>query len=47
MSKSESGRRNFLKTAGAAFTTSLFAGNVKGANDRLTGGFIGMGRMGM
>ncbi|MCW5981998.1 MAG: Gfo/Idh/MocA family oxidoreductase [Bryobacteraceae bacterium] len=40
-------RRDFLKTAGAAFTTSLFTGNVKGANDRLVGAVIGMGRMGM
>ena len=37
-------RRNFLKAA--ALTTSLFTGNVKGANDRLSVGFIGMGKMG-
>lgn len=40
-------RRDFLKTAGAAFTTSIFTGNMKGANDRLVGAFIGMGRMGL
>ena len=40
-------RRNFLKTAGAAFTTSIFTGNIKGANDRIATAFIGMGRMGM
>lgn len=40
-------RRDFLKAAGAtAFTTSIFTGNVKGANDRVTGGFIGIGVMG-
>ena len=40
-------RRNFLKAStAAAFTTSLFTGNVKGANDRLAVGFIGMGKMG-
>lgn len=39
-------RRDFLKTTGAALTTSIFAGNVRGANDRLTGAFIGVGVMG-
>ncbi len=39
-------RRDFLKAAGAAFTTSLFTGRVKGANDRVRVGFIGIGRMG-
>jgi predicted dehydrogenase len=39
-------RRDFLKAAGAAFTTSLFTGNLKGANDKPTVAFIGMGRMG-
>jgi len=39
-------RREFLKTAGAAFTTSIFTGNIRGANDRLAGGFIGVGVMG-
>jgi len=40
-------RRDFLKgAAAAAFTTSIFTGNVRGANDRLAGGFIGIGVMG-
>jgi predicted dehydrogenase len=41
-------RRDFLKTAGAAaFTTNLFTGRIKGANDKVTLGFIGMGAMGI
>jgi predicted dehydrogenase len=43
-------RRNFVKTAvtsaTAAFTTQIFTGNVRGANDRISAGFIGMGKMG-
>ena len=41
-------RRDFLKSAGgaAALTTSIFTGKVKGANDRVAVGFIGMGAMG-
>jgi predicted dehydrogenase len=39
-------RRDILKGAGAALTTSLFTGRVKGANDRLALGFIGIGAMG-
>jgi predicted dehydrogenase len=40
-------RRDFLKTAGAAgLTTNLFTGRVKGANDRVAVGFIGLGAMG-
>ncbi len=40
-------RRAFLKAAGgAALTTSLFPGNVRGANDRISLGFIGVGQMG-
>jgi predicted dehydrogenase len=40
-------RRNFLKTASiAGFTTNLFTGNVRGANDRVSVGFIGVGTMG-
>jgi predicted dehydrogenase len=41
------GRRDLLKSAGAVFTTSLFASKLKGANDRIAMAFIGMGRMGM
>src|SRR6266446_3260480 len=40
------GRREVLAGAGAAFTTSLFTGNVRGANDRVAVGFIGLGAMG-
>ncbi len=39
-------RRQVLSAAGAAFTTSLFTGDVKGANDRVAVGFIGLGAMG-
>src|SRR3954452_1328743 len=39
-------RRQVLTTAAAAFTTSLFTGNVKGANDRVAVAFIGLGAMG-
>ena len=39
-------RRNFLKTASTAFTTAIFTGSVKGANDKPTIAHIGMGRMG-
>jgi predicted dehydrogenase len=42
----ETGRRGFLRTTGAAFTTSIFTGRVRGANDRVAAAFIGMGRMG-
>ncbi len=40
-------RRGFLRASGAAFTTSIFTGNVKGANDRPVGAYIGTGRMGL
>ena len=41
------GRRDFLKTSGAtALTTSLFTGNVKGANDKIAAAFVGVGVMG-
>ncbi len=39
-------RRDFVTGAGAAFTTSLFTGNVRGANDKVAVGFIGLGAMG-
>jgi predicted dehydrogenase len=40
-------RRDFLKAAGgAALTTSLFTGNIQGANDKVNVAFIGVGRMG-
>ncbi|MBS1786732.1 MAG: Gfo/Idh/MocA family oxidoreductase [Acidobacteria bacterium] len=39
-------RRTILKGAGAALTTSLFTGRVKGANDRIATGHIGIGAMG-
>ena len=39
-------RRAALAGAGAALTTSLFTGRMKGANDRITVGFIGIGAMG-
>src|SRR5215467_2938376 len=42
-----SDRRDFLKSAGAAITTQLFSGPIRGANDRVSAAFIGMGRMGM
>ena len=39
-------RRQVITAAATAFTTSLFTGNVKGANDRIAVGFIGLGAMG-
>jgi len=39
-------RREILKGAGAALTTSLFTGRVMGANDRIATGHIGIGAMG-
>ena len=39
-------RRDFIKSASAAFTTSLFTGAVLGANERPRIAHIGMGRMG-
>lgn len=40
-------RRDFVKAAGAAaLTTSLFTGKLKGANERVSAAFIGVGRMG-
>src|SRR5580658_5206954 len=43
----EQDRRGFLKSAGAAaFATSLFPGDIRGANDKVNIAFIGVGRMG-
>lgn len=39
-------RRSILTGASAALTTSLFTGRVRGANDRVAVGFIGLGAMG-
>ncbi len=40
-------RRDFFKSAAtAAFTTQIFTGNMRGANDRISAAFIGMGKMG-
>src|SRR3982751_6741414 len=46
MESNQSTRRKVLSTAAAAFTTSLFTGRVKGANDRVAVGYIGLGAMG-
>ena len=47
MDSTNADRRDFLKTAGgAALTTSLFTGRVKGANDRVATAWIGVGAMG-
>ena len=47
MEQPTSPRRAFLQATGAAaLTTSLFTGQVKGANDRIAAAFIGMGKMG-
>ncbi len=39
-------RREILASAATVFTTSLFTGKVKGANDRVAVGYIGLGAMG-
>ena len=39
-------RRDILAAASTALTASLFTGRVKGANDRIAMGFIGVGTMG-
>ncbi|MFN7543356.1 MAG: Gfo/Idh/MocA family protein [Acidobacteriota bacterium] len=44
--KNRLSRRNASITLGAAFTTNIFTGNLKGANDRVAVGFIGLGAMG-
>jgi predicted dehydrogenase len=47
MAQESTDRRTFLRTAGgAALTTSLFTGNLRGANDKVNVAFIGVGRMG-
>ncbi|MBI4906982.1 MAG: Gfo/Idh/MocA family oxidoreductase [Acidobacteria bacterium] len=40
------GRREVVASAAAAFTTNLFTGQVKGANDKVAVGYIGLGAMG-
>jgi predicted dehydrogenase len=45
-SKNGISRRQAIGAAASVFTTSLFTGNVKGANDRIAVGFIGIGAMG-
>ncbi len=43
----DANRRDFIKTsATAALTTQIFTGNLRGANDRVSAAFIGMGKMG-
>jgi predicted dehydrogenase len=44
--KGHAGRREVLKAAGAGLTTSLFSGRMRGANDRITLAFLGVGGMG-
>jgi predicted dehydrogenase len=47
MAETVTGRRDFLRAAGgAALTSALFTGAVKGANDKVNVAFIGTGRMG-
>src|ERR1035437_1827085 len=47
MAQASTGRRDFLKAAGAAaLTSSIFTGKLKGANDKVNIGFIGIGQMG-
>jgi predicted dehydrogenase len=42
-----SNRRDFFKSAAtAALTTQIFTGKLRGANDKLSAAFIGMGKMG-
>jgi len=43
----DANRRQFLQSgAAAALTSQIFTGNVRGANDRISVAFIGMGKMG-
>jgi predicted dehydrogenase len=47
MTTESADRRAFLKAAGgAALASSLFTGNLRGANDKVNIAFIGIGRMG-
>ena len=47
MAQDSTRRRDFLKAAGgAALTSSLFTGNIQGANDKVNVAFVGVGRMG-
>src|SRR5450759_4997718 len=46
MNNTQPERRGFLKTAGAALTTSIFTGKIRGANDKVNAAFIGTGAMG-
>jgi predicted dehydrogenase len=47
MTNESAHRRAFLRAAGgAALTSSLFTGNLRGANDKVNIAFIGVGRMG-
>ena len=46
MAAMDSNRRDFVKSATAALTTQIFTGNVRGANDRISTAFIGLGKMG-
>jgi hypothetical protein len=43
MAASASSRRAFVQSGAALFTTSLFTGRLRGANDRIAVGFIGAG----
>src|SRR5215472_7490809 len=45
-SRESSARREFLKAGAASLTTSIFTGQVKGANDKVNVAFIGVGTMG-
>lgn len=42
----DTNRREFVVAAGSALATSIFTANLKGANDRIAMGFIGVGVMG-
>jgi len=42
----EINRRDIIRAGAAAFTTAIFTGKIRGANDRVSVGYIGMGKMG-